>query len=347
MSRIREWIEECFSKELRDVPRKPKGAIHVIVYDSTQVPAAGAKTIGDRVRSAVDPSQSLGGGEGDATGKDLARIVLVQIPLAPMDPYADGLRGRYRAVRAMRSGQGAPFGVHEGCVPGEGRTGRVLVLDVNIEGSIDSRARDPAGWGCPCLGKTVAEINRGEGSVARDRPQFFRTPNTGGRSDGGNETLPFKTRGALRVDESRGAVRVNLANDSLDRGGRETRHEGYRAAAIFQDGTAVTDAVGGGHGVAVVIVVPEGDEKSAGWAEADERVGRGDAGPDGDWSEADREAGDSQRAGGVAIGDVVPFLRNVTAEADETGNEGAFGGTGEPGIVPAGGERQGEAEGQE
>ena len=59
MSRIREWIEECFSKELRDVPQKPKGAIHVIVYDSTQVPAAGAKTIGDRVRSVIDPSQSL------------------------------------------------------------------------------------------------------------------------------------------------------------------------------------------------------------------------------------------------------------------------------------------------
>jgi hypothetical protein len=59
MSTLKEWIDECFSKELKDVPHKPKGAINVVVYDKTNVPPPGAVTLGDRVKSVIDPHQSL------------------------------------------------------------------------------------------------------------------------------------------------------------------------------------------------------------------------------------------------------------------------------------------------
>src|SRR6185295_17377275 len=59
MSKLSEWIDDCFSKELKDVPHKPKGAINVVVYDKTNVPPAGAHTLGDRIKSLMDPHQSL------------------------------------------------------------------------------------------------------------------------------------------------------------------------------------------------------------------------------------------------------------------------------------------------
>jgi hypothetical protein len=60
MSKLQDWIDECFSKELKNVPHKPKDAINVIVYDKTEVPPPGADTIGDRVKVLFnDPKSSL------------------------------------------------------------------------------------------------------------------------------------------------------------------------------------------------------------------------------------------------------------------------------------------------
>lgn len=60
MSKLHDWIDECFSKELRDVPHKPKDTVHIIVYDKTNVPPPGAETIGDRVKVLFsDPKSSL------------------------------------------------------------------------------------------------------------------------------------------------------------------------------------------------------------------------------------------------------------------------------------------------
>jgi len=59
MSSVREWVDDCVSKEIRNVPHKPKGAVNIIVYDNTNVPPAGAYTVGDRVRSAFNTHESL------------------------------------------------------------------------------------------------------------------------------------------------------------------------------------------------------------------------------------------------------------------------------------------------
>src|SRR5215210_8060585 len=59
MSKVKQWVDDCISKELKNTPFKPKGAVNIVVYDKTNVPPSGALTIGDRVKSLLDPHQSL------------------------------------------------------------------------------------------------------------------------------------------------------------------------------------------------------------------------------------------------------------------------------------------------
>ena len=59
MTTAKQWVDELFSLELKNVPRKPNGAINVIVYDKTNVPPPGARTVGDRVKSAFTTRESL------------------------------------------------------------------------------------------------------------------------------------------------------------------------------------------------------------------------------------------------------------------------------------------------
>ena len=59
MTTAKQWVDELFSLELKNVPRKLNGAINVIVYDKTNVPPPGARTVGDRVKSAFTTRESL------------------------------------------------------------------------------------------------------------------------------------------------------------------------------------------------------------------------------------------------------------------------------------------------
>lgn len=59
MTKIRDWVDSCFSKELHNSPFKPAHSIHIIIYDKTNVPPPGARTVRDRVKSLLDPHQSL------------------------------------------------------------------------------------------------------------------------------------------------------------------------------------------------------------------------------------------------------------------------------------------------
>jgi hypothetical protein len=55
----KQWVDDLFSLELKDVPHKPSGTINVIVYDKTNVPPPGARTVGDRVKTAFNTHESL------------------------------------------------------------------------------------------------------------------------------------------------------------------------------------------------------------------------------------------------------------------------------------------------